>query len=181
MSDDSVGVLWMHLWSSHNSRQNKKMSVVYNFPWKFVRRNFIGYQIKNLASVPVQHNYLRYSFVTRLHWDLRNTFFQILQKSVISDLCTTLFYRKFFQKSKEESLNPSRLVPGRREKINLNFYFHISLCCFERFYGGLIGYTKSCFHTTLWNAQGGKGWELAKCLISLSNMNKNFAVLVFTL
>ena len=34
------------------------------------------------------------------------------------------------------SINPSRLNPGRREKINLNFYFHTSLWCLKRFYEG---------------------------------------------
>ena len=33
--------------------------------------------------------------------------------------------------------NPSSPDPGRREKINLNFYFHISLWCLKRFYEGL--------------------------------------------
>ena len=48
-----------------------------------------------------------------------------------------------------------------KEKINLNFYFHISLWCFQRFYEGN---TKKCenknnfyFKITLFNAQGGKG------------------------
>ena len=36
------------------------------------------------------------------------------------------------------SVNPSRLDPGRREKINLNFYFHTSLWCLKRFYEGLL-------------------------------------------
>ena len=31
-------------------------------------------------------------------------------------------------------LSPSRSSPGRREKINLNFYFQTSLWCLERFY-----------------------------------------------
>ena len=34
-------------------------------------------------------------------------------------------------------LNPSRLGPRRREKINLNFYFHTSLWCLKRFYEDL--------------------------------------------
>ena len=29
--------------------------------------------------------------------------------------------------------NPSRPNPGRREKINLKFYFHTSLWCLKRF------------------------------------------------
>ena len=32
--------------------------------------------------------------------------------------------------------------PGRREKINLNFCFHTSLWCLERFYEGLKGLRK---------------------------------------
>ena len=34
--------------------------------------------------------------------------------------------------------NLSRPNPGRREKIKLNFYFHTSLWCLNRFYEGLI-------------------------------------------
>ena len=33
-------------------------------------------------------------------------------------------------------VNPSHPDPGRREKINLNFYFHTSLWCIKRFYEG---------------------------------------------
>ena len=29
-------------------------------------------------------------------------------------------------------VNPSRPDPGRREKINLNFYFHTSLWCLKK-------------------------------------------------
>ena len=29
-------------------------------------------------------------------------------------------------------VNPSRPDPGRREKINLNFYFHTSLRCLKK-------------------------------------------------
>ena len=42
-------------------------------------------------------------------------------------------------------LEPSRPNPGRREKIKLNFYFHISLWCLKRFYKGLKG-----LHKTFW-------------------------------
>ena len=34
-------------------------------------------------------------------------------------------------------LNSSRPNPGRREKINLNLYFHTSLWCLKWFYEGL--------------------------------------------
>ena len=34
-------------------------------------------------------------------------------------------------------LTPSHLDPGRGEKINLNFYFHISLRCLKGFYESL--------------------------------------------
>ena len=37
----------------------------------------------------------------------------------------------------------SRNDPGQREKINLNFYFHISLWCFKRFYKGLQDFHKT--------------------------------------
>ena len=35
--------------------------------------------------------------------------------------------------------NLSRPALGRREKINLNFYFHTYLQCLKRFYEGLRG------------------------------------------
>ena len=38
--------------------------------------------------------------------------------------------------------------PGRREKINLNFYFYISLWCLQRFYQGLKG-----LHKTIWGTE----------------------------
>ena len=50
-------------------------------------------------------------------------------------------------------MNPSRLDPWRRKKINLNFYFHTSLRCLKRFYDGLKGTT---------NARGGKCWHEMK-------------------
>ena len=34
-------------------------------------------------------------------------------------------------------VKPSRPNPGRREKNKLNFYFHTSLQCLKKFYGGL--------------------------------------------
>ena len=40
-------------------------------------------------------------------------------------------------------VNPCRPNPGRREKINLNFYFHTSLWCLKRFYEGLKGLHKT--------------------------------------
>ena len=36
-------------------------------------------------------------------------------------------------------INPFHPDPGRREKINLNFYFHTSLWCLKGFYEGLKG------------------------------------------
>ena len=44
--------------------------------------------------------------------------------------------------------NPSRPNPERREKIKLNFYFHISLWCLTRFYKGLKGLDKTFWGTT---------------------------------
>ena len=41
-----------------------------------------------------------------------------------------------------EGLNRSSPDPGRREKINLNFYFHTSSWCLKRFYEGLKGQDK---------------------------------------
>ena len=42
------------------------------------------------------------------------------------------------------NFNPSRPDPEeiRREKINLNFYFHTSLLCLKRFYEGLKAFIK---------------------------------------
>ena len=36
-----------------------------------------------------------------------------------------------------DGFNPLHPNPGQREKINLNFFFHTSLCCLKRFYEGL--------------------------------------------
>ena len=38
------------------------------------------------------------------------------------------------------SINPYRPDPGRRGKIDLNFYFHTSLWYLKRFYEGLKGH-----------------------------------------
>ena len=67
--------------------------------------------------------------------------------------------------------NHSRRSPGRREKINLNFYFYTSLWCLKRFYED-----PKVLHKTIWcttkkwkyfyfniiflNAQDGKGLAL---------------------
>ena len=48
---------------------------------------------------------------------------------------------------KRNNFNTSRSNPGRREKIELNFYFHTSLCYLKRFYEG---------HTTFRNARDRK-------------------------
>ena len=40
------------------------------------------------------------------------------------------------------SMNPFPADPGRREKFNLNFYFHTFLWCLKRFYEGLKGVHK---------------------------------------
>ena len=45
-------------------------------------------------------------------------------------------------------LNPSRPNAGRREKINLNFYFRTSLWCLKSFYEGLQGLHKTFWGTT---------------------------------
>ena len=46
------------------------------------------------------------------------------------------------QKTALPNINPSRPDPGRRKKINYNFYFHFSLWCHKRFYEGV--------HKTFW-------------------------------
>ena len=45
--------------------------------------------------------------------------------------------------SKIDEFNPSHPDPGRREKLNLNFYFHTPLRCLKRFYEGLKGLHKT--------------------------------------
>ena len=40
-------------------------------------------------------------------------------------------------------INPSRVDPGRREAINLNFNFHTSLWYFKKFYEGFKGFHKT--------------------------------------
>ena len=40
-------------------------------------------------------------------------------------------------------INPSRPDPGRRDKINLDFYFRTCLWCLKRFYEGLKGLHKT--------------------------------------
>ena len=43
----------------------------------------------------------------------------------------------------KRAINPSHSAPGQRENICLNFYFHISLGCLEKFYEGLKGLHKT--------------------------------------
>ena len=50
-------------------------------------------------------------------------------------LCLFVFCLFFFASTK--NINPLRPNPGRREKTNLNFYFHSSLWYLKRFYEGL--------------------------------------------
>ena len=45
-------------------------------------------------------------------------------------------------------INPSRPDPGRREKINLYFYFHTSSWCLKRFHEGPEGLYKTFWGTT---------------------------------
>ena len=53
-------------------------------------------------------------------------------------LDTKCFSLKIIQKIRAKSSRPD---PRRREKINLNFYFHTSFWCIKRFYEGLEGIT----------------------------------------
>ena len=46
------------------------------------------------------------------------------------------------------TLDPSRHDPGRRERKNLNFYFHTSSWCFYRFYKSLKSLHKTFWGTT---------------------------------
>ena len=45
--------------------------------------------------------------------------------------------REGFSILRDFKINPSRPDLGQREKIKLNFYFHTSFWCLERFYEGL--------------------------------------------
>ena len=59
----------------------------------------------------------------------------------------------FLQVSKDNrNINPSHLDPGRREKINLKFYYHTSLWYLKMFYEGL-----KSLHKTFWGTT--KKWE----------------------
>ena len=62
---------------------------------------------------------------------------EIKKTYLIFDFNSNLFYFHF-QEAQIACwlLNPSRPNPGRREKIELNFYFPTPLWCFERFYEG---------------------------------------------
>ena len=63
---------------------------------------------------------------------------QIDASNAFSDGIST--ERKWSKREREihiNNFNTSRLNPGRREKIKLNFYFHTSLRCLKRFYEGL--------------------------------------------
>ena len=50
---------------------------------------------------------------------------------------------KILLKSPLGSVNPYCADAGRREKINLSFYFHASLWCLKTFYEGLRGLPKT--------------------------------------
>ena len=47
-------------------------------------------------------------------------------------------------------LNHSRPDPRWRENINLNFYFHTTLCYLKRFYEGLKDFHKTFWGTKVW-------------------------------
>ena len=52
------------------------------------------------------------------------------------------------------------LIPDKKEKIKLNFYFHISLWCLERCYEApqrrqKKNYVNFYSNTTFWNGQDG--------------------------
>ena len=63
-------------------------------------------------------------------------------------MCGNPTLSNILKKYWEKIINPSRPDPGRREKINLNYYFHTSLWCFKRFYEGLKGLHKTFWGTT---------------------------------
>ena len=58
-------------------------------------------------------------------------------------------------------VNPSRPDPGRREKIDLNFHFHTSLRCLNRFYRSLKGSGKTfLFECKFLKCTGRKGLNI---------------------
>ena len=64
--------------------------------------------------------------------------------------------------------NPLHPNPGRREEINLNFYFLTSLWCLKRFYEGLYGLGKTFWGTT---KKCEKKFKLIFILIQFSEMH----------
>ena len=55
-------------------------------------------------------------------------------KFCVGVLATPLIWYDIMVLFKRSENNSSRTDPGRREKYNLNFYFHTSLRCLKRFY-----------------------------------------------
>ena len=55
---------------------------------------------------------------------------------------------KISQINVHQGLNPASSDLGRREKINLNFYFHTFLWCLKRFYEGFKGLYKAFWGIT---------------------------------
>ena len=62
----------------------------------------------------------------------------VLKREIWHDSLCTATHLRTIDAHAHQFLNPLRPNPGRREKINLNFYFHTSLWCLKSFYEGLI-------------------------------------------
>ena len=58
------------------------------------------------------------------------------------DMLFNLLQAFHFKIDWEFPINPSRTDPGRREKINITFYFHTSLRCLKRFNKALKAFIK---------------------------------------
>ena len=75
--------------------------------------------------------------------------------------------KKRYKKRKHNyNCNHSYPDPGKREKINLNFYFHTFLWCLKRFYEGLKG-----LHKTFWGSAKKYKFKLTFTLMQLSEMH----------
>ena len=82
--------------------------------------------------------YLEYFNLTNLNLNL----WKWLQIKI-----TQILFGGFLSRNKIE-VNHSRLDPGQREKINLNFNFQIFLWDFKKFYEGFKGLNKTFSNTT---------------------------------
>ena len=101
------------------TKQSKKASLTNAGRWKI-----------NLLTGKCYTGELRSNYAKIAYWNFVMTIIQTINKCWPKMFCVS--FTCFFLK-----INPSRPNPVRREKINLKFYFHVSLWCLKRFYEGL--------------------------------------------